>query len=125
MTKKKSEPKSFFTADLELTAIDRRLMHYQVINPDGAIINDLPHLTMARYVIKEGKPIKSTFPVDDDFSLDFMNKDLENTEPYSESEAEAMSEDEKRNAEKSFAGLVKKQENFKKFQRLQLTIFKD
>lgn len=125
-TKKKSEDKSkpFYTADLELVGIDRGIMHYQILNPEGAIINDLHHLTMARYLVKDSKPVRTTFPVDDDFSLDFMNKDLDNAEPYSESEAETMIEDEKRNAEKAFAGLVKKQEEFRKFQRLQLTIFK-
>lgn len=64
--------KPIFEADLELTAITREYCRYRVINPEGVVINAFSHLQISRFGV-DGKPV---FPVDDDFSIDFLTRDL-------------------------------------------------
>jgi len=70
---KKVEEGSFYSAELELTAIYHAHVKYRVVKPKGANVLAFSHVQMDR---KVGDV--DVFPRDDDFSLDFLNSKIPN-----------------------------------------------
>lgn len=80
-----------FTAQLEMTTIHPKVVRYRVTHHNGLGVIGLHHIEIDR----------RNFPKDDDFNMDFINKELSKDVPK---------------------GLVKKQADFKVFKELALTI---
>lgn len=56
----------YYSADLEMVRINRSNVRYRLKNPSGFGVQNLNHIEISR----------SNFPVDNDFSMDFINSDI-------------------------------------------------
>ena len=63
---KKKEKDVVFSADLEMTRIHSSGVTFRIMNPEGVGITSLHSLILDR----------GFFPIDDNFSLDFMNSEV-------------------------------------------------
>ncbi len=91
----------YFSADLKMVRINKQGVVYEVLNPTGFKVQNLNYLEIAR----------SEFPTDDNFSMDFIDKDLA---------VAARSGD--KDAADGVATLLKKQNSFRQFKNLKLYI---
>jgi len=125
MTQKKesqAEAKPFFKARLEMTVIHKDYIRYRVIpEDDNPVPIGFSHLQFERTILKDGRRIP-VFPVDDNFNPDFINQDLSDASPYTEAEAEIMTEELKKVADKAFKKMKDNQAEFRKYQTLELVI---
>ena len=106
MLKEKTKKESFFTADLELTRISVDNVRYRVINHEGAECA-LSHLEFKR----------SYFPVDDEFNMDFMLKDL----PVIQKPGKDANEDDHKTYADN-AAMLKKQKEYRELVNFKMVI---
>jgi len=114
--KEKKERKVFYTADLELIVIDEKQLKYRINDGEGAPFN-LHHLILMR----DDKII----PRNEMFTLDFLNKDLRQSRPYTEDEAEVLSEKEKKLYEDALEDTVRLQKRYRIFKNMKIEITHD
>lgn len=96
-----SQTFGYFAADLEMERISKYNVRYKVKNHSGFGVENLTHIQVSR----------KDFPKDDDFSMDFINADLQKLGKTGD-----------RDDEKSVAKLIAKQDGFKQLKNLKLMI---
>jgi len=114
--KEKEERKVFYTADLELIVIDEKQLKYRINDGEGAPFN-FHHAILMR----DDKII----PRNEMFTMDFLNKDLSQLRPYTEDEAEVLSEKEKKLYEDALEDTVKLQKKYRIFKDMKIEITHD
>ena len=104
MAKKEKEEKvlaQYFSADLEMDRISKSTVRYIVKNLSGMKVQNLNTLEIAR----------SEFPMDDNFSMNFINEDIA-----------VVAKTGDKDAAEGVAVLLKKQAAFRQFKNLKLLI---
>lgn len=107
---KEPEKKTLFRAGLEMTKIVESGVRFRVVNPRGLNVLDLHHIQIHR----------NEFPREENFSLDFLNRDLDKAEAWTPKED--LTEPEKRDRKKALEELKKLQARLGKHRRLEILI---
>ena len=117
MAKKEEKKTLFFKAKMEMTHIGTKLVKFRVKESDGLDINDMHHIHVNR----------EDFPRDENFSFDFMDRNIEIPKEPKNPGKDAMKVDvmeyEKAMAEiKALKKMKDKQDGFKALRNMEIII---